>query len=215
MKSPPVRFLAISENGFEIFSFVETLGKRRLIQAHRLCVTFEQSRIQAAPFTEEPIVHRPISTLGSGAAGRDCRINPDPLVRSRIVPVDKPHFTCIDIFGLQARPGLQKELRTVPAGKVRILEQGNRSVGSSSGSSVLCHHSSAGLGQLSEGQQQCTGNRVEPTWTYHDVREVRFAFMRSSNPTIRSGQTTVASLIISAKRPPASGGTNFPHERPS
>ena len=45
MKSPSVRLLAILENGFEILPFVETLGKRRLVQAKHLRVTFERSRV--------------------------------------------------------------------------------------------------------------------------------------------------------------------------
>jgi hypothetical protein len=31
VESPPVRLLAIPENGFEIFPIVETLGKRRFV----------------------------------------------------------------------------------------------------------------------------------------------------------------------------------------
>ena len=45
MKSPPVRLLAILENGFEILPLVETLGEHRLVQADHLRVPFERSRV--------------------------------------------------------------------------------------------------------------------------------------------------------------------------
>ena len=159
-------------------------------------------------------MHRPISTLGSGAARRHRSLNTDPLVRSRIVTIDKPYFARIDIFGLQARPGLLKELRTVSTREVRILDQGDRCISAPSDPSVVCDRPSTSLSQLHEQQQQDRGNCAKEVCAHH-VRGVSFCFKRSSNPTIRRGQTTVASLNTSAKRPPSSGGTNFPHEMPS
>ena len=70
------------------------------------------------------------------------------------------------------------------------------------------------LSQLHEQQQYRRRNCAKEVRAHH-VREVPFAFIRSSNPTMRRGQTTVASLNTSAKRPPSFGGTNFPHEMPS
>src|SRR4029077_1840488 len=214
MKTPPVCLLAILENGFEILPLVEALIKRRLIQADYLRITFEGSRVYTTSFAEEPIAHRQISTLGSGTARRHSSINADSLVRSRIVSIDKPHFARIDIFGLQARPGLLKELRTVPTRKVRVLNQRDRRVRTPPDSSVVHDRPGASLSQLHEQQQYRRRNCAKEVRAHH-VREVPFAFIRSSNPTMRRGQTTVASLNTSANRPPSFGGTNFPHEMPS
>ena len=157
---------------------------------------------------------RPISTLGSGTARRHCRLNADSLVRSRIIAIDKPHFPRIDILGLQPRPRLLKELRTVSTREVGILDQGNRCIRAPPDSSVFRDRPSTSLSQLHE-QQQSRRSHCTKEVRAHHVRRARFALRRSSNPTIRRGQTTVASLNTSAKRPPASGRTNFPQERPS
>ena len=158
-------------------------------------------------------MHRPISTLSTGTARRHCCLDANSLVRSRIVAIYKPHLARIDIFGLQTRPCLLKKLHTISAREVRILDQGDRCICSPSDSSVVRDRPSMSLSQLCGKQQNCSkcAKQISP----HHVRGARFPLARSSNPTMSRGQTTVASLNTSAKRPPSSGGTNFPHEMPS
>ena len=84
--------------------------------------------IQPAISGEETIMHRPVGALISCATGGQSGSDAGALVGTRIIFVEKPHLPRFDVARLNLRPGFLENFKTVPAGEVRILDQGDRRI---------------------------------------------------------------------------------------
>src|SRR5690349_9888510 len=145
VESPPIRLLTVLKNRFQVAPFVETLSELGLIQANGFGKTLECTGIQSAAFAKQPIMHGPIASLRARTTGCHCRLDSNSAVRSRIVAVHEFDLPGIDVCGLQPGQGFLKELQTIAAGKVRIFDQCQWSIGAAPDTSVILNRSGAGF----------------------------------------------------------------------
>lgn len=217
MKSPTVGLLTILKNGLEVPPLFKTLSKGRLIKADRLGVCPKGSRVQPPSFSEQSVMHGPITSLCPGTPRRYRRFDSHPPIRSGIIAIYESQLAGFDVFRLQLRPGVTEKLQTVAAGKVRIFDQGDRGIYTAPDAPIVRDLADPRRRERNEDRAYEKRRQADDSCktTQHYGHLNCWAFLRSSNPTISNGHTTVASLNTSAKQPPSSGETNFPHEMPS
>ncbi len=82
-------------------------------------------------------MHGPIPSLRSCAAGGDGRFHSNAAISPRVVAIHKFDLAGVDVRGLQLRQGFFEKLETIAARKVRVLDQGQRSIRLASHAAVV------------------------------------------------------------------------------
>src|SRR5215831_4091904 len=162
-------------------------------------------------------MHGPILSLCPCTPRCHGRFDSYSSIRSWVVAVYESQLASFDVFRLEYRPRITEKLQTITTGKIRILDQGDWGIHAAPDTPVvpdLTHARRFDRNEHEAPQREHQRGEFCETNRNHRCLDC-LAFIRSSTPTIRSGHTTVASLKTSAKRPPSSGETNFPHETPS
>src|SRR6478672_5745749 len=195
--------------------FIEALSEFPLIQPYGFRDTLERAGIQPAAFNKQPIMHGPVASLRSCAAGRHGSFDSDAAICPRIVSIDKLDLAGVDVRSLQLWQGLLEKFHAIATSEIRVLDQGQRRIGLALDAPVIRDRTCTDIGYPCAHEHETQQQPGESHECIPHVRAACLAFLRSSSPAMSNGHTTVASLSTSAKRPPSSGGTNFPQDTPS
>ena len=196
-------------------SITQTLPELRLVESDRLGMLGITVHIQPPVCRKQSVMHRPIGSLIAGATSGERSGDPWSLIGAGIILVEKPHLARVDIARLNLGPGFFEKFEAVAAREIRILNQRHRRIRLAPHTMIDRRRTrrDGPSGDQQEQEERRPDSGEPPNDGGHAV--TLLARIRSSSPTMSSGQTTVASLSTSAKRPPSAGGTNLPQEMPS